>query len=607
MATPGTPQPKDGGGGSAWWKALLGAGLAERTMGLPFVGSFDEGTDYVPSDGLAMVHEGEAVVPKRQNRLLQMVNGGFDGAIADNWGGSGGSSSWAKPGDAGMDDLVDHGSSWSRPDPSRMDDLVARPGDKALAQPLSNRIQDDAVTRHNPEIANSTGDSFADEGAGEAQSLRAQMAQSMRSSQQPSRMDTLQQQYDQLGQQASAPPKKMGMLKALMLGALAGPKAGQAFQARQQGQQFQQNQLRERQNSLLQQIEAERRMQGEQDRLDQSEGFQERMGERQHEWSLDDPSKVQTIQTDRGTFQRDPRSGQWTPIQAGGQPIGGKAQPKPDSPEQQEIDYYMSKGMSLPQAIRQAAQDKQPPQRDPQQLAIDPDGTVVRLTPGAKVAPGTVTASQYGPEQTKLNQQGQTAQATLNSFTRYQSSFRNLAPQLTEDDRRAMQVLTSHEAVSRGFLDKAASGALDTLFGEPLTGYSEKAMGGIMTKDQYDKMSPAGKKMTADYFNAVIQNFGQMKQMMGSVGRNPMQLQAEINTIPLPYVDSQTADAMFQDKLEDLNSRNRNLPGFGNQGGGQNRQSLKDQVSNQAPEGTRIQVGNQIQVKRNGRWVPETQ
>lgn len=164
---------------------------------------------------------------------------------------------------------------------------------------------------------------------------------------------------------------------------------------------------------------------------------------------------------------------------------------------------------------------------------------------------------------TKAGETADQANAAMSSFQRYHESFKTLAPQLTEDDRRALQVLTSHEQVAHGFLDKAASGVLDTLFGAPLTGYSEKAMGGIMTKDQYDKMSPAGKKMLADYFNAVIQNFGNMKQIMGSIGRNPMQLQAEINTIPLPYVDAQSAETMFNDKFEDMKIRNHNIPNFG--------------------------------------------
>jgi hypothetical protein len=171
-------------------------------------------------------------------------------------------------------------------------------------------------------------------------------------------------------------------------------------------------------------------------------------------------------------------------------------------------------------------------------------------------------------ESQKLRDQADTAAVTQNAFTRYQKSIHQYAPTLTESDKIAMGVPASHQKdIAQGFLDKAASGFLDTMFGEPLTGYSGKAMGSIMTRDQYDKLSPGGKKLLTDYFNAVIQNFGNMKQIMGSVGRNQMQLQAEINSVPLPYLDPQTADAAFNDKYEDLKIRNRSLPTFFGQPG----------------------------------------
>jgi hypothetical protein len=256
----------------------------------------------------------------------------------------------------------------------------------------------------------------------------------------------------------------------------------------------------------------------------------------------------------------------------GGQPVGPK-ETKPDSPEQQDIDNYLKQGFSLPEAIRKSAADRQPPQRPPQVNLIvpGPGGTQTLQTvrPGQAVPSGAVTPTQFGPEQKKEGDAAATANATVGSFTRYQQGFHDLTPKLTPQDREAMQVLTSHsDKIAGGFLESAQSGVLDTLMGQPLTGYSQKLMGGAMTKDQYDKLSPAGKQMLAHYFNAVIQNFGNMKQILGSIGRNPMQLQAEINTIPLPYLDPQTADAMFSDKLQDIQTRNRNVRGFGNSGGG---------------------------------------
>jgi|SRR5713101_5679949 len=163
----------------------------------------------------------------------------------------------------------------------------------------------------------------------------------------------------------------------------------------------------------------------------------------------------------------------------------------------------------------------------------------------------------------KLRDQVDTATATVHSFNRYQGHIHDYAPKLTDADRSAMGVLTSHQdKIAQGFLTEIQSGAIDTLIGQPMTGYSQKLMGAAMTKDQYDKLSPEGKQLLADYFNAVIQNFGNMKQILGSLGRNPMQLQAEINTIPLPYLDPQSADAAFRDKLEDIQTRNRSLPSF---------------------------------------------
>lgn len=180
--------------------------------------------------------------------------------------------------------------------------------------------------------------------------------------------------------------------------------------------------------------------------------------------------------------------------------------------------------------------------------AWDPKSGRIITAPGL---PGN-TLQGRAVEQ-KAGEKEEQSGRTLTAFNRYHDSFQEQAPKLTGDDVRALQVLTSHQAdMAQGFLAKNAAGVLDTLFGEPLTGYSEKAMGGIMTKDQYDKLSPAGQKMLADYFSSVIQNFANIKQQLGSVGRNPMQLQAEMNTVPLPYTNPQLAEQMFKDKFEDL-------------------------------------------------------
>lgn len=71
---------------------------------------------------------------------------------------------------------------------------------------------------------------------------------------------------------------------------------------------------------------------------------------------------------------------------------------KPGSPEQQYIDEFRSinTGATVAQALKAYKRDTEAPQKDPQQLAVGPDGTVLALRPGMKVPLGTKPASQYG-------------------------------------------------------------------------------------------------------------------------------------------------------------------------------------------------------------------
>jgi len=217
----------------------------------------------------------------------------------------------------------------------------------------------------------------------------------------------------------------------------------------------------------------------------------------------------------------------------------------------------------------------QTPQRPPQITMVVPGAngtqTLETLRPGQQVPTGALTPQQFGPQQTKTQAATNTANATISSFERYQKSFRDLSPKLTDNDREAMQVLTSHQGeIAQNLIEGAGSGLVDALVGQPLTGYSTKLMQGAMTKEQFDKLSPAGKKMLADYFHAILANFANMKQRLGTAGgRNQAMVQAEMNAIPLPYIDSASADAMFNDTLSDIRSLN---PGSGQQqGGGQRR------------------------------------
>ena len=46
-----------------------------------FVPKYEQGTNYVPNDGLAYLHQGEAVVPKKYNTPYQPDNSGMSSAI----------------------------------------------------------------------------------------------------------------------------------------------------------------------------------------------------------------------------------------------------------------------------------------------------------------------------------------------------------------------------------------------------------------------------------------------------------------------------------------------------------------------------------------------
>lgn len=156
------------------------------------------------------------------------------------------------------------------------------------------------------------------------------------------------------------------------------------------------------------------------------------------------------------------------------------------------------------------------------------------------------------------------ANAYAKVLGKYQTEFDDNVDKLTDKDRAALGVLTAHTSETAGAIGGLLEGinpgiVTDIMLGQPMTGYSQKLMGASMTKDQYAALSPAGKKLVSDYFTAIVGNFADMKNQLGSVGRNAMQLQAEINTIPLPYLDKESANDQFSNKIDDLKNRYASL------------------------------------------------
>jgi len=148
---------------------------------------------------------------------------------------------------------------------------------------------------------------------------------------QPSRVDALQKQYDQM--KPPAPPAQMKWWQKLLLG-LGGPQAvNQEYAREQQDQEFEEGRYDRQRQSLAQQIEAERRIQEQNDREDQRDtAAYSRQLAAQREQDLRTPPK--TIDTDQGPVAWNPQTRGWERVSVGGQPVGAKTQ-KPDSLEAQ--------------------------------------------------------------------------------------------------------------------------------------------------------------------------------------------------------------------------------------------------------------------------------
>ena len=150
-------------------------------------------------------------------------------------------------------------------------------------------------------------------------------------------------------------------------------------------------------------------------------------------------------------------------------------------------------------------------------------------------------------------------QTTFKGLDRYRTDFKNSAPNLTDTDRDALRVLASHNA--SGQTGSVLSGLMDDIpLAGPMSSYANKLLEGTMTSDQYKQLSPAGKKLVSDYFTSIIDHFANMKAIMGTVGRNPQMLQAEVNTIPVPYLDWESAQIQFENKRSSLQGRAASMP-----------------------------------------------
>jgi hypothetical protein len=195
-------------------------------------------------------------------------------------------------------------------------------------------------------------------------------------------------------------------------------------------------------------------------------------------------------------------------------------------------------------------------------LAHMPDGRRVQMSYAdakAQNIPPERLVALSGKEAQDTRDKAASVQTTFKGLDRYRTDFKNSAPNLTDKDRDALRVLAAHNqsgqtgGILAGFIDEIPLAG-------PMSSYANKLLEGTMTSDQYNQLSPAGKKMVSDYSTAIIDNFANMKAIMGTVGRNPQMIQAEVNTLPPPYLDWDSAAIQFENKRSSLQGRAASMP-----------------------------------------------
>ena len=134
--------------------------------------------------------------------------------------------------------------------------------------------------------------------------------------------------------------------------------------------------------------------------------------------------------------------------------------------------------------------------------------------------------------------------------------------QLTPQDITTMTTITE-DAEKPDYISKLIAGGFDDLLGHPVTGYSEKLMKGTLTKNQYQDMSPAARKLVADYYTTMMAHFANMKAAQGTIPRNPFIIQTEMHTIPKPFLSEEEAKPAFDNYLDQVGMRNSDNVDFG--------------------------------------------
>ena len=190
--------------------------------------------------------------------------------------------------------------------------------------------------------------------------------------------------------------------------------------------------------------------------------------------------------------------------------------------------------------------------------------TLYYNTPQGRVAytPAEAKAEGLNPSEGTVQNEAQVSKdreksVSYNSITKALTQYqRDIdAGNITDLDRKTLATVVE-ESESPDYISKLMAGAFDAVLGHPITGYSEKLSKGVLTKNQYQDMTPAGRQLLADYYTAMMAHFANVKAIMGSIPRNEKLLQTEMHTIPKPYLNGEEAKPTFQNYQDFMHLRN---------------------------------------------------
>jgi hypothetical protein len=124
-----------------------------------------------------------------------------------------------------------------------------------------------------------------------------------------------------------------------------------------------------------------------------------------------------------------------------------------------------------------------------------------------------------------------------------------------------------------------------------------------LRENRISGLSDAGVKALASYYNARESMSGYQRVLSGSNRGSDKTMELNIDALPKPTDPANYAKESINQFRENIPIMRRGLPVLP---GVSNPNPVQQQGGNVAPEGTIVQVGNEKQIKQNGKWVKYT-